>query len=266
MANLVDILKKGSTNRSITIRIIDSTDGTPKTAVAFGDVTLWYRRETDVKTTITPATQTVSGAWSTGGFVHISDGEYRLDVPNAAFVTGKNHVDIGGSVSGMIVISGRVRLVDCDPEDATKLGLTALPNTNANADAIGGLSISDVNSLDMDDILVDTNYIQQKIPVDTVSEFDPTTDPVEILATGGSASKNPDEIVNDIWNALSSDHVIADSFSNYVDVSLSSLETDIGTVQLDLNIITDAVEGERKEISLKVIMNNRIFGKSKKVK
>ena len=35
MTALHDIVKKGSTNRSVTLRIIDSTDGTPETGVVF---------------------------------------------------------------------------------------------------------------------------------------------------------------------------------------------------------------------------------------
>jgi len=48
----------------------------------------------------------------------------------------------------MVVIGGRVRLVDYDPEDTVRLGLTALPN--AAADAAGGLVISDAGALDAD--------------------------------------------------------------------------------------------------------------------
>jgi hypothetical protein len=48
----------------------------------------------------------------------------------------------------MIVIGGRVRLVNYDMEDAVRLGLTSLPN--AAADAAGGLIISDAGGLDAD--------------------------------------------------------------------------------------------------------------------
>lgn len=151
MAHLMDIVKKGVTDRSVTIRIVDSTDGTPETGVVYNTsgIDLWYRREGAAKTSITEATlSALTDAHSDGGFLHIGDGEYRLDLPDAAFASGANYVDIGGTVTGMIVIGGRVRLVNYDPEDGTRLGLTALPN--AAADGAGGLPISDAGGLDLD--------------------------------------------------------------------------------------------------------------------
>lgn len=120
MAALLDIVTKGSTDRSVTIRIIDAEDGTPETGVTFSTagLDLWYRREGGQRVAITEVTQTVNGAHTDGGFVHISDGEYRLDLPDAAFAGGANYVDVGGTVPGMIVIGGRVRLVDLDLETA----------------------------------------------------------------------------------------------------------------------------------------------------
>ena len=110
MAALLDELKKGSTSRSVTIRIIDSTDGTPETGVVFNTsgIDLWYRRQDAFVVSITEAdlsTPDLEDTWETGGFLHIKDGEYRLDVPDLAFATGANHVDIGGTVTGMVVIS-----------------------------------------------------------------------------------------------------------------------------------------------------------------
>lgn len=138
--SLHDIVKKDSVDRSVTLRIIDSTDGTPETGVVFNTsgIDLWYRREGAAKTSITEATlAALTTAHADGGFLHISDGEYRLDLPDAAFATGANHVDFGGTVTGMVIIGGRVRLVDYDPEDTVRLGLTSLPN--AAAQAAGGL-------------------------------------------------------------------------------------------------------------------------------
>ncbi len=119
--NLMDIVKKGVTDRSVTLKIIDSGDGTPETGVVFNTsgIDLWYRRESSAKVSITEATlAALTTAHTDGGFLHISDGEYRLDLPDAAFATGANHVDIGGTVTGMIVIGGRVRLTDFDLESA----------------------------------------------------------------------------------------------------------------------------------------------------
>lgn len=157
---LLDIVKKGSTDRSVAIRIVDSGDGTPETGVVFNTsgIDLWYRREGEAKTSITEATlAALTTAHTDGGFLHVGDGSYRLDLPDAAFATGANHVDVGGTVTGMVVLGGRVRLVNYDPEDTVRLGLTALPN--AAADAAGGLPISDAGGLDLDAKLANTHEI-----------------------------------------------------------------------------------------------------------
>ena len=116
---LHDIVTKGSADRSVTLRIIDSTDGTPETGVVYNTsgIDLWYRREGAAKTSITEATlASLTTAHADGGFLHVADGVYRLDLPDAAFATGANYVDFGGTVTGMIVIGGRVRLIDATLE------------------------------------------------------------------------------------------------------------------------------------------------------
>lgn len=150
---LLDVVTKDTTDYSCVIRIVDSTDGTPETGVAFNTagIDLWYRRPQAAHSSITEATQTEGGAHTDGGFVHISDGYYRLDLPDAAVATGVDYVDIGGTVTDMVVIGGRIRLTDVDLQDATRGGMTALPN--AAADAAGGLAISDAGGLDLDTVL-----------------------------------------------------------------------------------------------------------------
>ncbi len=101
--------------------IVDNTDGTPETGVVYNTagIDLWYRREGAAKSSITEATlASLTTAHSDGGFLHVGDGVYRLDLPDAAFATGAEYVDFGGTVTGMVVIGGRVRLVDFDLEDA----------------------------------------------------------------------------------------------------------------------------------------------------
>jgi len=119
---LIDIVKKGSVDRSVLLRIVDSVDGTPETGVVFNTsgIDLWYRREGAARTAVTEATlAALTTAHSDGGFLHVSDGYYRFDLPDAAFATGANYVDVGGTVTGMVVVGGRVRLVDFDLESAS---------------------------------------------------------------------------------------------------------------------------------------------------
>jgi hypothetical protein len=108
---------KGSTDQSVVIRIVDSGDGTPETGVVFNTagIDLWYRREGAVKTSITEATlSALNDAHSDGGVLHIGDGYYRLDLPDAAVATGANGVTVGGTVTGMVVIGCYVPLTNID--------------------------------------------------------------------------------------------------------------------------------------------------------
>lgn len=151
MANLLDIVTKGSTNRSLTLRMADSADGTPETGVASGTpgLDVWYRREGSTKQSLTESDLTaLDDAHSDGGLLHISDGEYRVDFPDATFATGAQYVDVGWGATDMVGFGGRVRLTDVDVEDSVRAGLTALPD--AAADAAGGLPISDAGGLDLD--------------------------------------------------------------------------------------------------------------------
>jgi len=151
---------KGATDQSVILRIIDSTDGTPETGVVYNTtgIAMWYRREGATVTQITEATLAATDtAHSDGGIIHLSDGYYRMDLPDAACATGVASVMIGGAVTGMIVVGTELQLVNYNPQDGVRLGLTALPN--AAADAAGGLAISDAGGLDLDAKLANTNEV-----------------------------------------------------------------------------------------------------------
>lgn len=150
MPALLDIVKKGSTNRSICLNFYDSTSGADSTVDhATAGLSLWYRREGAAKVAITPAAlSALTDAHNDGGVEAVGDGSSRIDVPDAAFASGAQYVDFGGSATGILCNGGRVRLTDLDIEDNVRAGLTALPN--AAADAAGGLPISDAGGLDLD--------------------------------------------------------------------------------------------------------------------
>lgn len=131
---------KGSINVSVDVYIIDSTDGTPELGVLFDTtgIDLEYRRELSAIVDITEVTlAALTTAHADGGFLEIGHGLYRLDVPDLAFATGASTVSIQGTLTGMIVLPQTIQLVDFDPEDGVRLGLTALPNFAAGA--AGGL-------------------------------------------------------------------------------------------------------------------------------
>ena len=130
----------GATDQSIVIRIIDSTDGTPETAVtsATTGLDLWYRREGAASVDITESNlSALTDAHSDGGMLHINDGYYRVDYPDAAFAAGVAGVQIGGTATGMIVLAPYVELrtdiTNYDPPTKAELdsGLAALNDLDA---------------------------------------------------------------------------------------------------------------------------------------
>lgn len=148
---LQDIVKKGSVDRSVPIYAFDNTTGLAKADLAYNSagIDLWYRREGAAVVSVTETTlAALTTAHADGGFLAVANGEYRLDLPDAAFATGANYVDYGGTATGFTLVGGRVKLVGVDLEDAVRGGMAALPN--AAADAAGGLPISDAGGLDLD--------------------------------------------------------------------------------------------------------------------
>lgn len=113
--------KAGTVDVSVILRIIDSADRTPETGVVFNTsgIDLWYRREGAASVDITEVTlAALTTAHTDGGFLHVNDGHYRLDLPDAACASGVTGVLIGGTVTGMIVLGCYIQLVAFDPYNA----------------------------------------------------------------------------------------------------------------------------------------------------
>lgn len=139
-------VKAGSTSRREYIFIQDSasTTGAGKTSLAYDTSGLkaYYVRPGATSTAITIVTQTVTGSYSSGGFVEVDStnmpGVYRFDVPDAAFAASSDKVIVMLSgATGMAPVVLEYDLVAYDPTDTVRLGLTALPNVAAGAS--GGL-------------------------------------------------------------------------------------------------------------------------------
>lgn len=121
----------GTTDVSAIIRIVDSTDGTPETGVVYNTagIDIRYRRDGATDTAITEATlAALDTAHTDGGFLHIGNGYYRIDLPDAACASGVNGVLVHGTVTGMVVIGTYIPLLAVNPYDTVRMGLTALPN------------------------------------------------------------------------------------------------------------------------------------------
>ena len=159
-------IQEDQTSVTTTIRIIDSTDGTPEQSVEHdtAGIALWYRRgAVGAKTTITPvALAALTTAYTSGGIEHIDDGYYRLDVPNAAFATGVDDVQIGGAVTGMVVLGVNHPITGYDPVEAVNDILTDTAVIGAAGVGLTALATqASVNTVDanVDAILLDTDVI-----------------------------------------------------------------------------------------------------------
>jgi hypothetical protein len=136
-AGVIKTIQAGATDQTVVIKIIDATDGTPETGVVFDtsgiDLKYWRHGANSV-VDITEVTQTVSGAHTDGGFVHIGNGYYRLDLPDAAVAAGATAVEVMGTVPGMIVIGGTVQL--SPPVNVVSFGGTAVTGRDIGASVL----------------------------------------------------------------------------------------------------------------------------------
>ena len=153
----MSVVKKGSTDVSRYIVLRDSSDGTPETGYTVTDLDLQYTRSgaaPSAKADISAVLAATNSAHSDNQAIEIdstsSPGLYRIDWPDAAFATGVDKVILVVTGTGLDPAVEEVQLVNYDPEDGVRLGLTALPN--AAADDAGGLPISDAGGLDMDSL------------------------------------------------------------------------------------------------------------------
>lgn len=175
------IVTAGKTNVSVYVYFVDDDGGTapgePTTGLLFSNIetggSASYCRQGAARTDFTLVTlASASAAHTDGGFILVDDtnmpGLYRLDLPDAAFVTGVDQVIVhlvAAAGNNTIMRPLAIDITNVDLRDAVRGGMTALPN--ANADAAGGLPISDLGGLDLDamntninDIETDTNELQ----------------------------------------------------------------------------------------------------------
>lgn len=106
-------VEKGAVDVQVSLRFLDA-NGNPATVDhATAGLALWYRRDGGLKTTITPAAlAALDSAHSDGGVEPISDGDTRVDAPDAAFATGVRSVIVGGSATNLTCIPAYVDLFD----------------------------------------------------------------------------------------------------------------------------------------------------------
>jgi hypothetical protein len=129
----------GSTSQSTELSLVQkaaaTSPGDPITGLAFNtsSLTAFYKiNGTGTLTSITLATQTDTGAFSSGGFVETSStnapGCYRFDIPNACLATAGECTIVFNGAANMATHTIKVIVTAVDLYDTVRMGLTALPN------------------------------------------------------------------------------------------------------------------------------------------
>jgi hypothetical protein len=156
-------VKAGSTGVSIPVVLRRTADNTELTGKTAADVTATYRRAQSAAMSVTVTDlAAIDSAWSSGGWKEADStnrpGEYRIDIPDAAFAAGADHVTIAVKVAGAYVYYQNLPLESkgaaevCNLIGNTGSGLTSLAQasewTSARAAKVDNLDakISDVKA------------------------------------------------------------------------------------------------------------------------
>lgn len=154
---------KGSVDVTTYFHLRLAASGLDATGLTISDVDMQYVRNRTAPTAkvdaVALAATDTAHTDNRGIEIDATDqpGLYRFDWPDAAFATGVDKVLLTIKVATAFTETLQVDLVNYNPEDGVRLGLTALPN--AAADAAGGLPISDAGGLDLDAKLANTNEV-----------------------------------------------------------------------------------------------------------
>lgn len=144
------IIAKGATSVSVNVFIRDNSvsTGVGLTGLAYNtaSLTAYYCRQNAAATAITLATQTATGAFSSGGFVAVDGtnmpGLYRLDIPDAVLATGVN--------SAYIMLKGATNMEPCVLEiELTTIDLQAA-TVPANATHFAGTAYATALAAEVD--------------------------------------------------------------------------------------------------------------------
>lgn len=183
---------------STQISLRKKADGTENTGLLFNTVglTAYYTRQGGTPQAITLATQTVGGAWTSGGFVELDathqPGVYRVDLPDAMFVSGADYVTLTIVTSNGFAYSERFGLglpagcVYRCSTDATSLALASssitfpsdVPWTNDNDPQWNAVMVRDALAGGGQGLLQIASYVASTRVATLVNPFNtvPTSD------------------------------------------------------------------------------------------
>lgn len=112
----------GSTDVTVYVRGFTASTGVPITTVthATSGLAINQIRNRAAAVSITPVTQTASGAHSDGGFVHVAGGLYRVDTTDATVASGADSAQVVVSgVTDVVFTVARIEILGANPRSAT---------------------------------------------------------------------------------------------------------------------------------------------------
>jgi hypothetical protein len=112
----------GSTDVTVYVRGFTASTGLPVTTVthATSGLAINQIRNKAAAVSITPVTQTASGAHSDGGFVHVAGGLYRVDTTDATVASGADSAQVVVSgVTDVVFTVARIEILGANPRSAT---------------------------------------------------------------------------------------------------------------------------------------------------
>ena len=119
----------GSTDKILQV-FVYATDGTAETALAYGSVTVSYKRSgaaTNVAQTAVTMTIPTHADW---GWAEVdatdAPGLYEFGIPDAAIAAGADQVSFTFTATGIVPVKQRVEITAADMRDGTSLGLSRL--------------------------------------------------------------------------------------------------------------------------------------------
>lgn len=251
--------KAGATSQTIDVFIRDSSSSTGAglSGLVFNTSNLkgYYRKgATGSATAITLATQTVGGAWSSGGFVEIDatnmKGVYRFDVPDTILAASPWATMYFYGATNMAPCVAEVEIVAFDPFDTVRLGLTALPN--AAAEAAGGLYTrgSGAGQINQDgNGRVDTNVVRFGGSAGTFSGGRPEVNTSHVAGTaqtGRDLGLNIDATVSSrlaTAGYTAPDNATISAIAGYIDTEVAAIKTQTDKLtftvanQVDANVL-----------------------------
>ena len=232
---------QATSNRSEYVFVQDSasTTGGGKTGIAYNaaGLTAYYVRPAGSATAITLATQTVTGAWSSGGWVEVDatnlPGIYRFDIPNAVFATGVDHaVVMLKGASGMASVSLEYQLTGFDPATAwlTSTQTAAAVWGASNAGYTGATTFGGVLNEDHQ-LAVSTDATVNQIPNLVWDELRSIHTTVGSFGEYVNTNINTGAIADAIWDEPKSGHTTAGTYGDYLDTKVSTV-ADTARIQL----------------------------------